>query len=320
MEVREQIIRMFTGNLRKLMAELPIDFERLQEIHLRAGKPLLLLYEHREIFVGKNGGISDRRNAVRIVTAEEIRDTFSAVCGYSVYAFGEEVKRGYLSVSGGHRIGITGSAVLEQGKVSTLKNLSGMNIRISHDVKDCAAPWKRWMYQEHQPLHMLFVSPPGCGKTTFLRDTIRLYSDGTGTEAGVNVGVADERSEIGGSYLGIPTHDLGIRTDLLDGCPKAEGMQMLLRSMSPRVLAADEIGSREDVEAIEEAIRSGCKILATVHGETMEELRNKPGLEKLLRECVFERYFFLKKGQTPGVVARIYDRQQQILWEEAACT
>ena len=163
------------------------------------------------------------------------------------------------------------------------------------------------------------LGPSGCGKTTLLRDAVRIFSNGDTAHQGVTVGVVDERAEIAGTYRGFATYDLGMRTDVLDGCPKALGMEMLLRSMAPKVLAVDEIGTC-DVPSIENALRCGCKLLATLHGETIQDFLEKPGFRALTEERVFERYIFLKQGQTPGEVGCIYNKNFEILWEERVCT
>ena len=161
--------------------------------------------------------------------------------------------------------------------------------------------------------HTLIISPPCCGKTTLLRDVIRQISNGNAWCEGKNVGVVDERSEIGGAYQGVPQNDLGIRTDLLDCCPKAEGMLMLIRSMSPQVGAVDEIGTAEDIHAIEYAMQCGCKLIASVHGMDMEEAARKPVLGEMIRRKMFERYIVLGNDGHPGKVKEIYDERGSVL-------
>jgi stage III sporulation protein AA len=158
-------------------------------------------------------------------------------------------------------------------------------------------------------LHTLIISPPCCGKTTLLRDIIRLISDGGKDRAGLTVGVVDERSEIGACYMGVPQNDLGIRTDVLDCCPKAKGMLMLIRAMSPRVIAVDEVGSKEDIEAIEYVINCGCKLIATVHGNSLLDVKGKPLLKKLIEDKLFERYILLSNKGSVGHLEEVYDRE-----------
>ncbi len=149
-----------------------------------------------------------------------------------------------------------------------------------------------------------------------LRDMIRQISNGDAQCPGLTVGVVDERSEIGGCYQGVAQNDLGIRTDVLDCCPKAEGMMMLIRSMSPSVVAVDEIGDYRDIHAIEAVIHCGCKLMATVHGDSIEDLQQKPLFERLMNERVFERYIFLQSRKRAGEVRAIFDQRGTCLYQE----
>lgn len=161
----------------------------------------------------------------------------------------------------------------------------------------------------------MIISPPRCGKTTLLRDIVRSVSDGDDDKEGMTVGVVDERSEIGACYRGLPQNDLGMRTDVLDCCPKVDGMMMLIRSMSPQVIAVDEIGSIEDIEAIAYVINCGCKILATVHGKSIDDIKNKPVLRKLVEEKTFERYIVLNGSKKAGQVESIFDAMGNQLFD-----
>ena len=285
-------------NIRKLIREEHIDLGRLQEIRLRVEKPLLLMYEGVE----RIPRYSD--NKTHIVSKEEINTVMEYVSNYSLYAFEEEMRQGFITVDGGHRVGITGQVIVEHGSVRNIRYISSLNIRISHEIPGCSDSVFPFITDSQGMLHTLLISPPGCGKTTMMRDIIRQVSDGNEYINGMTVGVVDERSEIAGCYCCIPQNDMGIRTDVLDCCPKAEGMIMMIRSMRPDVLAVDEIGEPEDVQAVSYAMHCGVKMLATAHGESMEELKRKPVFSEMIREERFERYVFLKNR---GQIDKVYD-------------
>ena len=175
---------------------------------------------------------------------KELEEILEHICHYSPYAFEEELRRGFVTVAGGHRVGVAGQAILEtDGGIRTLKNISFLNIRVAHQVKGAADRVMPEMYRNGMLRSALIISPPGCGKTTLLRDLIRQISDGNAYGRGMTVGVVDERSESAGSFLGRPQNDVGMRTDVLDSCPKDKGMLLLLRSMSPRVVAIGTAGA-----------------------------------------------------------------------------
>lgn len=314
---REDILRLFPQSLRLILKQAAFDAQLLQEIRLRTGKPLILWQDGREYFVSSQGLLTHHKELAYLVGAEEIRATMEYLGQYSLYAYEEELRQGFLTIQGGHRVGVTGKTILEKHQVKGVHQISCINIRFSHQVTGCADPIIPYVIQEDEICHTLIISPPRCGKTTLLRDLVRQISDGTEAFSGCTVGVVDERSEIGGSYQGVPQNDVGIRTDLLDCCPKSEGMMMLIRSMSPAVIAVDEIGNYEDINAIEMTLNCGCKLLATVHGSSIEEIQQKPLLDRLMKEHVFERYIILhnEKQCAAGNVAEIYDGRGTCLYQ-----
>lgn len=311
MNKKDELLKIFSIKLRTILSKVNLDYDLLQEIRLRVNAPLLVIYDNREFFVTSESELSDGEADTYIITKNEIRETMEYISNYSLYAFEEELKQGFITITGGHRVGIIGKAVLEENKLKSMKHISFINIRLSHQVKGCADKVIPYITGDrgNDCYHTLIISPPRCGKTTLLRDVIRQLSDGNENRPGITVGVVDERSEIGACYMGIPQNELGIRTDVLDCCPKAKGMLMLIRSMSPRVIAVDEVGSVEDINAIEYVMNCGCKLIATVHGNSIEDIKNKPILGKLVEERLFERYVLLNNQNGVGHLEEIYDEK-----------
>ena len=303
-----QIQNLFASNVRQLLVDADLDYDKLYEIRLRVGRPLFLTYDGGECF------LRQKDTEPYLVTREDLKETLEYVSGYSLYAYEDEIRQGFLSVQGGHRVGVTGKVILDGNRVRGMKYISCINVRLAHEIQGCAGGVMPYIQTREQIMHTLIVSPPRCGKTTLLRDIIRQMSNGWGDISGVTVGVVDERSELAGCYQGIPQNDLGMRTDILDGCPKAEGMQMLIRSMSPVVVAVDELGKEEDFKAVEAVIHCGCRLIATAHGDSVEETLSQPFFQKLWEARVFQRYIFL--GNRAGIVEGIYDGNGKCLCTE----
>lgn len=307
---RDEVIEVLPLRFRNMAAREFPKIEHLQEIRLRIGKPLLCYYRGREHMIMQEHG------QPVIVSHEDIQEMLDYVSHYSLYAYEGDMRQGFITIRGGHRVGLTGQVIMEGGRVKNLRNISSVNLRISHEQTGCGAKVFPYITKGHSVYHTLILSPPGCGKTTLLRDLIRQISEGTHRMKGMSVGVVDERSEIGGCYKGVPQNQLGMRTDILDGCPKAEGMLMLIRSMNPKVIAVDEIGLEEDVHAIAYAMHCGCKLLATAHAESLAELQEKPLLKEMLEQEQFERYVVLTNRKHIGQIEGIYDSKGLVLFRE----
>jgi stage III sporulation protein AA len=286
----------------------------IEEIRLRLGRPLALHGRSGEFFLSESGMIVTAAEAYRPDGAD-LEKALQLLSSSSLYAFAEELRNGYITIPGGHRVGLCGQAVVEKGRVVRLKHITGLNYRIARQIRGVALPYVKFFldYRRRRVCHSLLVAPPRGGKTTFLRDLARCLSDGVKELgfSGFKVAVVDERSEIAGSFQGIPQLDVGERTDVLDACPKAEGMMMLLRSMGPEVIVTDEIGGSEDIAAIEEVIHAGVTVVATAHGSSLAELRARPGLRRLLDEQVFERAAILGFSRGAGTVEQLCDLKKE---------
>lgn len=311
----QDITKLFPAQIRKALGQALFDRNKIYEIRLRVNAPLIVIYQGKEYFLTLEGELTREEAKAYHVQTEDLKEMLEYISGYSLYAFEEEIRQGFLTIVGGHRVGIAGKTILDGNKIKSLKYISYINLRLSHQIKGCASPILPYIIKNRQICHTLIISPPRCGKTTLLRDLIRQVSNGNRYMPGVSVGVVDERSEIAGSYQGIPQNDLGIRTDVLDCCPKAEGMMMLIRSMSPEVVAVDELGDYEDIHAIESVIHCGCKLFATVHGSSIEDIKRKPLLQRLMQEKVFERYIVLYKKDCAGQIKAIYDERGTGLYD-----
>ena len=307
MRDRDEFLRIFSLHIRRILERAAPDFDGLQEIRLRTGRPLAIVERGREVFLTGDGARTREAGAAWRVTAQELRETMEFVGEYSLYAYEDELRQGYLTIRGGHRVGVAGKTVLDGDKVKSVRYISCVNVRLSHEVPGCADPVLPYLWGDEGLLHTLIISPPRCGKTTLLRDMVRQISDGSRARRGYTVGVVDERSEICGCFMGIPENDVGIRTDVMDACPKAEGMMMLVRSMAPEVIAVDEIGRYEDIDAIETVLYSGCRLIATVHGSSLSDIQAKPLFQRLAQEQVFERYVILGDSFRSGHIGEILD-------------
>lgn len=273
-----------------------IQKEYLQEIRIRSGKTLYLTYCGQEV---------EQKHV--IVSASEVMQIFTWLCGYGVYAYQEEIAKGYITIQGGHRVGIAGQVLTDEyGNVKSMKYISSILIRVSHDIKGAAEKTLPELYENGMICDTLLLSSPGCGKTTFLRDLVRMVSDGNAYGAGQNVSVIDEREELSAMCEGIPMLDVGVRTDVICGCTKAEGMERCLRALAPKVVAVDEIYNKQDLKAVRRLHGSGCVILATHHADSLATFLEKPFGKKVQKEQLFSRIVVLTKENKQYGVKEIY--------------
>lgn len=293
-----RILQFFPQRLRNDWESCGLDFEKVQEIRLRVNQPVLVFsYGERRIPI--------------IYGEREMEEIFRYLCHDSVYAYEEERKQGYIMAEGGHRIGITGELTAAGSGMFIAKYIRYMNIRLAHEYKGIALEIMRYLYHTEtgMPFNTLIISPPGVGKTTLLRDAIRLLSNGINGHKGCNVGVIDERGEIAGAYRGSAMLDCGERTDVITGGNKQQGISILVRTFAPRVIAMDEIGKSADAEAILHAGVSGCSILSTVHGRSVEDISHKGEMEKILKLRFIDRFVVLSTDEKMDRYFEIYGRE-----------
>ena len=310
--LEQDILLYISPGIRKIFKR--IDFKKLgpiEEIRLRAGKPIMVQTLGGDCFIDEEGRITNRYGEhLFMVSQEDIIKTLELMSENSVYAYNSEIRNGFITLKGGHRVGIVGKAVLESNSVKNIKDISGLNIRISMEFLGCSDEIIKYIVKgENDVYNTLLISPPQCGKTTMLRDVTRLLSDGMDEPRfkGLKIGVVDERSELASCHKGVPQHNIGIRTDVLDGCPKSIGILMLLRSMSPQVIVTDEIGERGDFDAVMRVVNAGVKLITTIHGYSLKEIESKKEIMELMEMRVFERYIILSGAKGPGTVEEIID-------------
>ncbi len=316
---KEEILHIFPDFMRTRWEKVAERAECLQEIRLRVNQPVTVLMNNKEWFLETGGGLTSDVSHAAYSSEKELEAVLTHVCRYSIYAFADEIRQGFMTIPGGHRVGISGQVILENNEqIRNIKYIRYLNIRIAHEVIGVSDKALPYLYNKGEVLNTLIISPPGCGKTTMLRDLVRSFSIGNAYGKGLNVGLVDERSEIAGSFLGVPQNDIGLRTDVMDACPKREGMMMLIRSMAPDILAVDELGSNKDIEAMHQAIQCGCKMLATIHGFSLEEIGRKEYMKNVMEEQLFDRYMVLGKKNNTCIIIGIYDRERRLCsnWQE----
>ncbi|MBX6396335.1 MAG: stage III sporulation protein AA [Alicyclobacillaceae bacterium] len=305
------ILRLLPEGVRTALTTCASEtLKALEEIRLRRDQPVQICTSGGEGFLTPQGQLTGRPSEGILVGSSDVMQVIQGLSQSSLYALEEELRRGYITLPGGHRVGIAGRAVVSKGRVQTQVDITGINIRVAKAIRGVSRSLAPWLVESPGKLEsVLILSPPQCGKTTLLRDFAYHLSHGTWhpTVPPLKVAVVDERSELAGTFQGRRHHDLGPRTDVLDGCPKAEGMLMMVRSMSPQVLITDEIGGEADIAVLMEAAGAGVTVLASAHATDMKDVAGRPSLRPLLGNRVFGRYVVLSRRKGPMTVEGVYD-------------
>ncbi|WP_281975661.1 stage III sporulation protein AA [Halobacillus litoralis] len=283
----KEIIRLFPSPIQHLLKS-EVCWKSVQEIRLRVDRPIEILdSSHHQKLKGT------------LMTPENLSFVLNQISQFSLYRFKDELKEGFITIEGGHRVGLAGKANTHHNEVDTLKHISFMNIRVAKATSGQVESLVPYLYKDGKWQSTLIIGPPHSGKTTVLRELSKYIGSSHRGYQAAKVAVVDERSEIAASMKGVPQLEVGERTDVMDACPKAEGMMMMIRSMSPDVLIVDEIGGETDALAVREATFTGVDVICSIHGNSLSGVRKRPSANRLIEEQIFERYLILER-MTPA--------------------
>ncbi len=286
---KNEILKYFPNNIYQIFLNLTKEnstiLDEIQEIRMRTNRPIILKMRDKDVILQYN------------ITQSEILQILEKLCENSIYAYKSQICEGFITIKGGHRVGLTGSCVIENGKIINVKYISSLNFRIAREILNCSTKVLREIIDiENKTIYnTIIAAPPGKGKTTILRDIIRRLSNGIDeiNFRGKTCGVVDERGEIAAMYKGVAQNDVGIRTDVIENVSKNQGIHMLIRTMAPEIIACDEIGNIEDIEAINYAMYSGVKGIFTIHAKNIEDIKNNKSIYELIENGEIQKVVFL---------------------------
>lgn len=303
-QIRE-ILSVIPDNLKSILERAFEQLAEVEEIRLRTGRPLIIGTAGGNFAVLSNGNISPAIGGAYIVSETDIKRVFCLICDNSVYAHTEEIKKGYITIRGGHRVGFSGKAVMRGDDIENIRDINSINIRIASQRLGMASEYINGILKNRQIENTLVVSPPCCGKTTLLRDLTRQISN-----SGIKVSVIDERGEIAAMYRGIPQNDVGVQTDVIEDAPKAKSIEIMLRSMSPQLIICDEIATEDDIKALKRCFGAGVGVIASAHAGSFEEIKNRNLIKPVLGESGFKKVIVLKRNNdsiSKRVTGEVYE-------------
>lgn len=282
-KVYNEILSYFPDELNEIKnLDNDLIWNLAEEIRIRVGQAISIKLQNDEIFLNQ------------VITNEILIRILENFSNNSIYSVQNEINTGYITLRGGHRVGLSGTSVFSNNEIKNIKYISSLNIRIAREVKGASDDVLRKIIKNNIFENTLIVSPPGCGKTTILRDMIRNLSNGFENFRGENISLVDERSEIAAMYKGVPQNDVGIRTDVMSNLKKSTGIRMMIRSMGPQIIATDEIGGENDFNSVVDAVYSGVKLLLTVHGNDIDDVS-----KSFIDNYLFKNIVVLTKKNKP---------------------
>lgn len=286
-----------------------VNLNKVNEIRLRLNKRIVVYIAGKPYYLSYEGITNDQEKAI-IVSREMLYNIIKRATEHSLYAVNNQLKQGFITISGGVRIGICGEVVIENGVVQTIKNFSSINIRIAKEVKNCSLGILDILLQGGFS-NTLIISPPGCGKTTLIRDILWQMSERSYT---YNILLADERYEIANCFNGQPMLNVGEFTDVISGAEKGYAFECGIRSMSPDILVTDELATLKDIESIINIANSGIKLLCSVHAKDLEDLKTKPQFKMLIEQKIFKRFVVLSKTRGLGTIEGVFDQSFRCIY------
>ena len=302
MEKIKQLEEVLPVNINAILKKFTnTNTDNINEIRLRSGQPLCVFMGGKNIFLTQQGEPTSSAAMGYIVDCMEINDLFLSACKNSVYAYSEQLKNGFLTLPGGHRMALAGRVVYDDSKIITLQNISSLSIRIATERKGCSSALLPYIVSDGQIQSCAIISPPGGGKTTILRDVARCLS-----LYGYTVSIIDERGEIAGMNQGIAAYDLGMLCDVLDGCKKGDGLMMALRGLSPAVMIVDELGSIQEAQAVWEGINGGVATIFSLHAATVSQAVHREPMKYLLKKRAPDLLVLLSDSNNPGKIRSLY--------------